>query len=82
MNSKKDKEQIEAAIKEKRELMIASAKANGFTNEITLKYSQELDVLINEYQRFFRKKEIGSVGTVQYYGEKFRNSILSKTLYA
>lgn len=38
-------------IKMKRELMINSAYSQGFTSEITLKYSQELDELINEYQK-------------------------------
>lgn len=57
MKTQRDKVEIEAAIKEKREIMIESARIYGFTNEITLKHSQELDVLINEYQRFFRKPE-------------------------
>jgi len=38
-------------IKAKRELMINSAKSHGFTSEQTIKYSQELDELINHYQR-------------------------------
>lgn len=40
-------------IKVKRELMINSANKNGFTSEETIKYSQELDELINQYQRTF-----------------------------
>ncbi|WP_312472809.1 aspartyl-phosphate phosphatase Spo0E family protein [Neobacillus sp.] len=39
-------------IKVKRELMINSATTLGFTSEETIKYSQELDELINEYHRF------------------------------
>lgn len=39
------------AIKVKRELMIKCANSKGFTCEETIKYSQELDVLINEYQK-------------------------------
>ncbi|WP_308128736.1 aspartyl-phosphate phosphatase Spo0E family protein [Bacillus sp. sid0103] len=38
-------------IKVKRELMINSAYSLGFTSEVTIKYSQELDELINEYQK-------------------------------
>jgi stage 0 sporulation regulatory protein len=38
-------------IKAKRELMINSAKSHGFTSEQTIKYSQELDELMNHYQR-------------------------------
>ena len=38
-------------IKAKRELMINSANKFGFTSEQTIKYSQELDELINHYQR-------------------------------
>ncbi|XJZ28297.1 aspartyl-phosphate phosphatase Spo0E family protein [Bacillota bacterium Lsc_1132] len=41
-------------IKAKRENMIKCASKNGFTNEMTIKLSQELDELINEYQRTFR----------------------------
>jgi stage 0 sporulation regulatory protein len=38
-------------IKIKRAMMINCANAKGFTSEETIKYSQELDVLINEYQK-------------------------------
>ena len=38
-------------IKVKRELMINSANSLGFTSDITIKYSQELDQLINKYQK-------------------------------
>ncbi|MEH7156176.1 aspartyl-phosphate phosphatase Spo0E family protein [Neobacillus drentensis] len=38
-------------IKAKRELMINSANSLGFTSDVTIKYSQELDKLINEYQK-------------------------------
>ncbi len=38
-------------IKAKRELMINSAYQLGFTSEETIKYSQELDELINKYQK-------------------------------
>lgn len=41
-------------IKAKREIMIDCASKNGFTNEMTIRLSQELDGLINEYQRTFR----------------------------
>lgn len=39
------------AIKIKRAMMINCANTKGFTSEETLKYSQELDILINEYQK-------------------------------
>lgn len=42
-------------IKVKRELMIRCANQLGFTNEKTIQYSQELDELINEYQRLFKQ---------------------------
>jgi stage 0 sporulation regulatory protein len=38
-------------IKQKRELMINCAYSQGFTSELTLQYSRELDELINEYQK-------------------------------
>lgn len=39
-------------IRLKRELMINSANSLGFTSEVTIKYSQELDELINVYHRY------------------------------
>lgn len=42
-------------IKVKRELMISYANQHGFTNVETIKCSQELDELINEYHRFMRQ---------------------------
>lgn len=39
------------AIKVKRAMMINCANKKGFTSEETIRYSQELDVLINEYQK-------------------------------
>ncbi len=44
-------------IKAKRELMINSATTLGYTNPQTLKYSQELDELINHYQRLIRSSD-------------------------
>jgi stage 0 sporulation regulatory protein len=41
-------------IKAKREIMIHYADKHGFTGEETIKASQELDELINEYQRTFQ----------------------------
>ncbi|WP_251553811.1 aspartyl-phosphate phosphatase Spo0E family protein [Neobacillus muris] len=38
-------------IKAKRELMIKSANTLGYTSEETVKYSQELDELINKYHK-------------------------------
>ena len=49
-HSSSQSEMIEE-IKVKRELMINSANKLGFTSEETIKYSQELDELINNYQR-------------------------------
>jgi len=42
-------------IKTKRELMISCANKYGFTDENTIRLSQELDELINEYQKVFGK---------------------------
>ncbi|MDZ5470540.1 aspartyl-phosphate phosphatase Spo0E family protein [Bacillus sp. 31A1R] len=42
-------------IQEKREKMINSAQKSGFTSEDTIRYSQELDKLIFEYQCTFGK---------------------------
>ena len=42
-------------IKVKKGLMIKSANTLGYTSKETVKYSQELDELINEYQRAMRQ---------------------------
>lgn len=42
-------------IQNKREKMIESAILNGFTNDDTIRCSQELDKLIIEYQRSVQK---------------------------
>jgi hypothetical protein len=49
---------MESAIKAKREIMIKYATQYGFTDEITLQCSQELDKLIYEYQCFFHRKKL------------------------
>jgi stage 0 sporulation regulatory protein len=42
-------------IKAKRESMIDCANKHGFTNEETIRFSQELDEMINEYQKAIGK---------------------------
>ncbi|MDP4085725.1 MAG: aspartyl-phosphate phosphatase Spo0E family protein [Bacillota bacterium] len=46
---KRNTEKIQHEIIAKRELMIDCALRNGFTNDETIKISQELDVLLNRY---------------------------------
>ncbi|GAA0324438.1 hypothetical protein GCM10008967_13730 [Bacillus carboniphilus] len=48
-NQSTSEELMVSLIKEKREQMIQSANKYGFTNEQTVRYSQELDELINVY---------------------------------
>jgi len=72
-----DKVEIELAIKEKREQMIQSARAYGFTNEITLRHSQELDLLLYEYQRFFRYPGAKNVSFSQRLKKAFRQRPVS-----
>ncbi|MCU9612294.1 aspartyl-phosphate phosphatase Spo0E family protein [Caldibacillus lycopersici] len=79
MKTERDIEEIKAAIKNKRELMIASAKTYGFTSEKTLRYSQELDLLINEYQRFFRKMELEKL---PFFGYQTKEALRPGKLYA
>ncbi|MDQ0270693.1 aspartyl-phosphate phosphatase Spo0E family protein [Cytobacillus purgationiresistens] len=43
-------------IQRKREIMMVSAKQNGIGSEITIRYSQELDKLIYEYQMMKQDK--------------------------
>lgn len=70
VNTKKNKQDLEEQIKEKREKMIAAAEKYGFTDEETLKSSQELDRLLNKYMRFFRKPRMNDYPQIE------RNSVL------
>ena len=58
VNVIQSKHAIEKEIKKKRKQLIKTAKKYGFTDERTLKSSQELDYLLNKYQRFFRTPKI------------------------
>ncbi|MGP7819142.1 aspartyl-phosphate phosphatase Spo0E family protein [Niallia sp. 01092] len=51
------KKDILKAIQKKREVMIISAKETGFTSSETIKHSQELDELINQYQLATRQSK-------------------------
>ncbi|WP_237562810.1 aspartyl-phosphate phosphatase Spo0E family protein [Bacillus dakarensis] len=48
-------EEMLEEIQKKREKMIESARKNGFTSVDTIRYSQELDRLIYDYQCTFQK---------------------------
>ncbi len=50
MNIYVRKEQLLMSIDEKRRQMVEAAQVEGYTGETTIKYSQELDNLMNEYQ--------------------------------
>lgn len=50
MNIYVRKEQLLMSIDEKRKQMVEAAQVEGYTGEKTIKYSQELDNLMNEYQ--------------------------------
>jgi hypothetical protein len=43
-------------IEQKRAELIEVVNQNGFTSSIAIRYSQELDHLLNEYNRIFIKK--------------------------
>jgi stage 0 sporulation regulatory protein len=49
-------EQMLEEIQKIRVKMIDSAEKNGLTNELTIHYSQELDQLIYQYQRFNQRR--------------------------
>ncbi|AIE59447.1 aspartyl-phosphate phosphatase Spo0E family protein [Bacillus methanolicus] len=46
-------------IQHKRKKMIDCAQKHGLTNERTIRCSQELDMLLNEYQRTFQSRPYG-----------------------
>jgi Spo0E like sporulation regulatory protein len=50
------KEQLITLIEKKREELIQIASKNGLNSTIAIHYSQELDELLNEYNRVYIKK--------------------------
>jgi hypothetical protein len=50
------KEQLITLIEKKREELIQIASKNGLSSTIAIHYSQELDELLNEYNRVYIKK--------------------------
>ncbi|MBD8067429.1 aspartyl-phosphate phosphatase Spo0E family protein [Bacillus sp. PS06] len=72
-------------ISEKRSEMIATATIEGFTSEETIKVSQELDELINQYHRLVQNKKRETPSFHQYikqtllffYGSRFKLHNLS-----
>ena len=58
MNIYMRKEQLLMSIDEKRKQMVEAAQVEGYTGVTTIKYSQELDNLMNEYQHLlFHEKQ-------------------------
>ncbi len=53
---KLSKEQLISLIEKKREELIQIASKNGLSSTIAITYSQELDELLNEYNRVYIKK--------------------------
>ncbi|MFO1443697.1 aspartyl-phosphate phosphatase Spo0E family protein [Bacillus sp. Bva_UNVM-123] len=50
------KQELISLIEQKRFELIQVAKKNGFNSAAAIKYSQDLDKLLNEYNRVFIKK--------------------------
>ncbi|HEY2422249.1 MAG TPA: aspartyl-phosphate phosphatase Spo0E family protein [Neobacillus sp.] len=50
------KQELGALIEKKRAELIQVAISNGFSSSLAVRYSQELDHLLNEYNRIYIKK--------------------------
>jgi hypothetical protein len=50
------KQELITQIEKKRAELIQVALTNGLTSSVAIRYSQELDHLLNEYNRIFIKK--------------------------
>ncbi|MFJ7729270.1 Spo0E family sporulation regulatory protein-aspartic acid phosphatase [Neobacillus sp. NPDC097160] len=50
------KQELVALIEKKRAELIQVAITNGLTSSVAIRYSQELDNLLNEYNRIYIKK--------------------------
>ncbi|WP_462409350.1 Spo0E family sporulation regulatory protein-aspartic acid phosphatase [Neobacillus sp. Marseille-QA0830] len=50
------KQDLLALIEKKRTELIKVATSNGFTSSLAIRYSQELDHLINEYNRKYTER--------------------------
>jgi hypothetical protein len=55
------KQELIALIEKKRAELIQVAITNGLTSSAAILYSQELDHLLNEYNRIFVKKSIVNI---------------------
>lgn len=50
------KQELIALIEKKRAELIQVAISNGFSSSVAIRYSQELDHLLNEYNRYYIRK--------------------------
>ncbi|MGE6631138.1 aspartyl-phosphate phosphatase Spo0E family protein [Bacillus sp. NPDC077027] len=68
MNIHLIKEQLMVSIDEKRKQMVEAAQVEGYTGKTTIKYSQELDNLMNEYQHllFHEDQSVASFHEIVY----------------
>ncbi|KUP37111.1 aspartyl-phosphate phosphatase Spo0E family protein [Bacillus halotolerans] len=57
MGCSSEQERLLVSIDEKRKLMIDAARKQGFTGHDTIRHSQELDSLMNEYHQFMQENE-------------------------
>ncbi|MBN6889253.1 stage 0 sporulation regulatory protein [Cytobacillus horneckiae] len=66
-----NQERLLENIHRKREVMVESAKTNGISSELTIRYSQELDVLIYEYQMLTTHSKRLQTGNIKMYFKEF-----------
>lgn len=67
---------IALEIQNKREMMVKVANQFGFTHEKTIRFSQDLDILISEYQMYPFKTSRNNYYNLKKYSRKLFNRVL------
>ncbi|NTU27906.1 aspartyl-phosphate phosphatase Spo0E [Bacillus tequilensis] len=58
MGGSSEQERLLVSIDEKRKLMIDAARKQGLTGHDTIRHSQELDCLMNQYHQLMQENEL------------------------
>ena len=79
MNTDRMKKGLLELINHKREEMIITANKEGYTSEVAVKCSQDLDKLLNEYQQILLDEKKPKRGSLQHFVPKMKMFSLQDT---
>jgi stage 0 sporulation regulatory protein len=67
MNQERLKEKLLELIQLKRKEMIEAANEDGYTGKLTIKFSQELDGLLNDYDQLLKDNDVSRLRNFDYF---------------